>query len=760
MKELSLVLRCRGSQLLAAVALLFLALPSGAQVKRTFTNMSFESPNLATPACRVYIPQQFVEGWDTDHPMYRSENVGACAVPGGFVNNAVQGRILELWRGPRSNNSGGNVVGRQGPQFAELNAEVASRIFQNVCLIQNERVSYFFSHRGRQSGSTRDVMTMHVGTGVGASIVTVGTTNTGAFDTPTVHQGSLQAPLAQSGGWVDYRGQFTYVSGSGNGNIGFEAVSAAGGTNQGNFLDDIQVELAPFVDFAQVASSTPESSALNVPAVRVNGTVASDVFVLVQVTGGTAVLGTDFEFLPGADMVNATTVRLRIPAERYDWSANGQFPLPIRPINNTIVEGNRDVRFSILPATDSSYLLASSSSCGGPVNTVWDYTIVDDDTTVVVTKDFGSMTQVEGDPAGYDLVYTIVVNNPSTANTATYTLVDRPGMDPDVAITGASYVRNAEAAVPLAPPVTGSATTWQLASGRALAPGATDTYTLRTRIHIARGGSVGNDACTGAAGNGLYNLVAATVTGQEAELTSAACQATPTPIWVTLDKVLHGRAVAGDQIAVHLYAGGISQVEARTSGTAAPQTVSTGTRVFVAGDLLGFSDVVAANGQFTPGAAPSNYDVEIVCSNASSGSTTVLPSGPGVQESNRQFWGQFATRAGDDISCTIHNRLPTADLSLVKSVAPETASIGDTVTYTIAVSNGGPRGANNARVTDPAVAGIDCSAATLACTASPGAACPTTGLTVAALQGTGVVIPTFPADSSVSLTMQCRIVAP
>lgn len=122
--------------------------------------------------------------------------------------------------------------------------------------------------------------------------------------------------------------------------------------------------------------------------------------------------------------------------------------------------------------------------------------------------------------------------------------------------------------------------------------------------------------------------------------------------------------------------------------------------------------------------------------------------------------GLLVNAADRDIVCTFTNARALADLSLVKDVSPGTASVGQLVTYTLAVNNAGSSAADNARVTDPAVAGIDCSAATLECTASPGAACPATGLTIAALQGTGVVIPTFPANSSVTLTMACRIVAP
>src|SRR5690606_38356645 len=178
--------------------------------------------------------------------------------------------ILEIWRTPRNNGSGGTVDARSGVQIAELNAEAASRIYQNVCLINGERVNWRFSHRGRGSATAHDQMEMKIG--ATSTIVRVGTTNNGAFLTPVVSQGTIQPPVNVGGNatWVDYRGSFNYAGTTGVTNMGFEAI---GGSTSGNLLDDIQIELAPFVEFTAPSSSTPESASNNRPTLRVNGTV-------------------------------------------------------------------------------------------------------------------------------------------------------------------------------------------------------------------------------------------------------------------------------------------------------------------------------------------------------------------------------------------------------------------------------------------------------------------------------------------------------
>lgn len=115
---------------------------------------------------------------------------------------------------------------------------------------------------------------------------------------------------------------------------------------------------------------------------------------------------------------------------------------------------------------------------------------------------------------------------------------------------------------------------------------------------------------------------------------------------------------------------------------------------------------------------------------------------------------------GDGIDCTFTNTpVRVADLRIEKSADVSTVTAGDPVTYTLAITNDGPGAADGAVVTDPAVAGLDCTAATLSCSAADGATCPV-GATVAQLQaGTGVPIPVLPAGGSIALSLTCTVTA-
>lgn len=114
---------------------------------------------------------------------------------------------------------------------------------------------------------------------------------------------------------------------------------------------------------------------------------------------------------------------------------------------------------------------------------------------------------------------------------------------------------------------------------------------------------------------------------------------------------------------------------------------------------------------------------------------------------------------GDVVDCDLINTpLPQADLSIVKTVDPETVQSGDQVVYALAVANAGAAAADGALLRDPAVAGLDCSAGPLTCSASGGAVCPSAP-TVADLQSSGVTIPTLPAGGQASFVLTCTVTA-
>ena len=425
-------LTCKAAHILSLLLVAVLASASAsAQVQRSFTNLGFEQPDLVTPGCRVFINAAQVPGWETTHPNNTTANSGGCVVAGGL--GASPGPILELWQTPRDSNSGGTVTAPEGNQIAELNGEVPSRIYQNVCLVNGERVSWRFSHRGRGSSTVRDVAEMKVGGS--NTVVRVGTTNSGASDTPVAVQGTVSgANIAGNASWVRYTGAFNYAGATGMTNIGFEAISASGGSANGNLLDDIQIVVSPFVEFAAPNSSSSETGpGTNKPAIRVSGNVVTAFNVTVLITGGTATLGTDYT-TPG----NSTTLNIAVPVGTYDGVSTGLFELPVTISNDTVSEANETIQFQIQPAsgTPRSYLLLSSSVCGGSGQTTATYTIVDNDASISISKDAAAPVSVGGSLTEYQITYTVTVSN-SSGIAATYTLTDTPGLKGNVSIVSA-----------------------------------------------------------------------------------------------------------------------------------------------------------------------------------------------------------------------------------------------------------------------------------------------------------------------------------
>ncbi|TXI51034.1 MAG: DUF11 domain-containing protein [Lysobacter sp.] len=746
-------LAVRGCALAALFAALCLAEPASAQVQRNYLNPGFESPALtaasAAAGCYKLLSETLVPGWTTTHPV--GADGGTCTAPVG-----PSGPQMEMWR---TNFNG--VPARSGSNFVELNASASSRMYQNVCVLNGDQIAWRFSHRGRGSAAIPDVMDYNIG--ASAPIVRVSTTSNGTFNPPIASQGTANAPTLGGNGWVDYTGSFTYAGATGTTSMGFESISAGSGNNTiGNFLDNIQIELRPFVEFVQTSSSTSENASSNVPTLRVNGTAFSPFTITVQIVGGSAALGTDYT-TPG----NNATMTITVPVGQYDgFSAASLFPLPIAVVDDALSEGNETIQLSIVPPTGSPppFLLSSSATCGGAPQSASTYTVIDDDASIAVVKNAAAPVAVSGQPTQFDIAYTVAVSNP-TLVTANYSLVDTPGFDPDTSIVSASFVLNGGASNALA----GSGPWTLQPPSRALAGGATDTYIVTVRINVNRGGSVGNDACAvpSASGNGLHN--AATATLQAAgnpTFVASACRDTPTPVWATLRKSLVGRALASDQMQVRIRSAGVVVATATTSGAALPATASTGTVVLPAGNTLQFEESVKANGT-GPDQAPTAYRPQIACTNASAGSPTVLPTGAGNAVSTRQEWPAFATAAGDDIDCTITNALRSADLRLTKTNTPgangdvdqlaDTVISGTTIGYSITVSNLGPDAADGALVTDPAPTGLTCT--TAACTAAGGATCPvaTGAALVTALQGAGAAIPTLPNGGSVTIVLTCTV---
>jgi len=102
-----------------------------------------------------------------------------------------------------------------------------------------------------------------------------------------------------------------------------------------------------------------------------------------------------------------------------------------------------------------------------------------------------------------------------------------------------------------------------------------------------------------------------------------------------------------------------------------------------------------------------------------------------------------------------------ADMAVVKSANPGTATPGTVVEYTVVVTNHGPHPMTGAVLADAPDAGLDCTqpGTPATCSATAGSTCPSSPIALASLQGTGVTLPLVAANGSLTFTYSCTVTA-
>ncbi|MGO1068563.1 hypothetical protein [Lysobacter sp. CA199] len=502
------------------------ALPAQAQVQRTFVNLGFEQPDLGTGACVGFFagPAQ-VTGWNTTHP---SGNAGGC----GVTANPATGPLVELW-----GNSFNATPARAGKQHAELNASRASRIYQNICLTNGEVITWRLSHRGRDSASTPDVMSFGINasgsttTAVTSQIARIGTTNNGSDRVDTVGTPS-SATLGTltiggtSNGWRDYSGSFTYTGTSAVQQVGFAADSSSGGISLGNFLDEIQITLRPYVEFDAASYTTREGQTAVLPRLRIIGTVpAGGIVVPVRITGGTAARGSDYTVTSGSgDIVN-----VGIPAGTYD---NSLFALPVVVVDDAVIENNETVTFAA-QTNANDYTLTSTTACGTSATgqATATLTIVDNDVDLQTTKQLDtSAPPVPGGNAVFVVTYRNNTARPTLADTAAHDAVVSLSDAVPVGLTFASWTCTpvgaatcpaasgsgaigGTATLPAGNAAAGSGLTYRITAtlGAGQCARIVNTSTIAADAPFAEGSSAQSDFITPAPGGNADNSASATV---------------------------------------------------------------------------------------------------------------------------------------------------------------------------------------------------------------------------------------------------------
>jgi len=677
-----------------AVVLLALAPAARAQVQRTLINLSFEQPSLGAATCFRTISETVVPGWTTDHPVIATQTVNCdnVNIPGAPATGAA----MEFWA-----NNFNATPARSGVQLVELNASAVSRLSQTVCLINGEQVSWVFSHRGRGSATVQDVMEYLVGA---APIVRVGTTSSGTGGVLATSQGTA-ASVAGPNGWRDYSGSFTYAGASGSTNLGFQAISTGSGSNTvGNFLDDIQISLRPFVEFVQPANTKSEATAgnnANIPRIRVTGTVpAGGMVVAVTITGGTAVLGVDYT-TPG----NSTSLTVNVPAGVYDGlTAASEFALPVTLVIDALAEPNETITF-VLPASAAlppPYLRSSTTACGGVALVANTLTITDVVARVTLAKTVASRP-VAG-TSGFDI--SIVQNGGTVA----------------AASTGVgSGAANTSATTGLQLVTAGTVVTLS----EALQAGSTQAFNQFNATIACSNATAGSPTVLP---SGLSAAGSWTLTPAANDQVTCTIANTARPPTVAVTKTVASRANAADQFRVS-----VVQLPGTVLGSAATAGAGTSatTGAVTLPDLAGTYGITDA---MEPGSVSviNQYTATISCSNSRPGAVASVP-----VTGTAPSWG-IAPAAGDIVACTVTNTRTAPQMVLAKQLAGARLNAADQ--FRMAIT--GPSGGN------ATTAGVG--ATVTGGTVTVASATPDTAYTLAETMAAGSVSPLASYSGSIS----------
>jgi len=129
-----------------------------------------------------------------------------------------------------------SVFAAEGDNYAELNANQASTLFQDVDTVPGTTLFWSISHQGR---STTGSDTMKVKIGTSANQVEQSTITRTLSGTTTSVSTISTARGATGVEWATYRGSYSVPSGQTVTRFAFESVSAAISATSGNFLDNI-----------------------------------------------------------------------------------------------------------------------------------------------------------------------------------------------------------------------------------------------------------------------------------------------------------------------------------------------------------------------------------------------------------------------------------------------------------------------------------------------------------------------------------------
>lgn len=351
-----------------------------------------------------------------------------------------QGRIIEIWKG--AGHSSGNLPNTGNDQYAELNAEENSALYQKVCLFGGETFDWSLQHAARQNNVTETMEFL------------IGTVADNVSGSQTYLYEKLQdittssVTRSQSPRWATRSGTTTVSSTvPEDGGIYSFIFRATNGSTLGNFLDNIKLKLRPAVEFDAASGKFYEgdngvNGSEQPIAFNIVGHITSQnemptlQFQIKYPEGYTktkAVYGTNYRLYK---KVGSQLVELNLNNDALDKSNPDHITFNYTPVYNSNLDyttgvrvdglvikiigntkANTDLTLPIsfaLDETTGEAKVTSLRACGGVKPHVnFDVVIKEDDIDVAVIKKLAP----DSIPVKDNLVsYTLDVNNHSSAD--------------------------------------------------------------------------------------------------------------------------------------------------------------------------------------------------------------------------------------------------------------------------------------------------------------------------------------------------------
>lgn len=387
--------------------------PSGqVLIQRSFVNFNFNHPTLSGTSAHGQYSESNVNGWLTTHSLPK---------------------LIEVWRGAgpdsRHTDFPAWTTANSGNQYAELNAENNSALYQTICLINGESFPWNFKHAARNSvnekasliigtvtGADRTAFTTHQTIGSSQQIGTVQVTR--LVSTRPQRYETVTIPEAYT--WKDAnptRTPTTVNVATGNYHFLFKAMNTDSPT-LGNFIDDIEIRLKPAVEFSAAsdtyyegnsAQGTRRSIPFNIVGhIRSSTDMPTLKFKIEYPQGyaqSKAVYGVNYrlykrsgntytELTSSTDSLNTSNPNLVTFDYKPTYDATLDYSTGVRVDNlyieilgNTNANDDINIPFSFAVDANSPVVATSLKACGNTVQDIkFDFQIQEDDIDLQVVK--------------------------------------------------------------------------------------------------------------------------------------------------------------------------------------------------------------------------------------------------------------------------------------------------------------------------------------------------------------------------------------